>query len=130
MFIRKRITRLKSGELVEKYQIVFRVKQGDKKVRKSISLGEYADPIEALEWERIFMERAKKCVEYPLDRYKEIRHSVRYNRPVLVSLPIATAKKRRMIWVKIHKKHKEKAEVLEKLASELYRKQIQKRRLS
>ena len=126
MFIRKRTSKLKNGKVSTRYQAVVKTRRGDKKVHKAISLGEYADPFEALVWARKCLERTKKNVEYPIDQYKEIRHSARYNRPVLVSLPVETAKKRRLFWVKLYREKKAKVEVLEKLVSDLYWEKRQK----
>jgi hypothetical protein len=121
MFIRKRQIKLKSGEVSTSYQAIVMVKKSDKKVRKAITLGDYANPIEALTWERKVLKVVKKNLDYPIDQYKEIRHSARYNRPIVVSVPVKTAKKKRIFWVKLYKKQKERVEVLERLVSHVYR---------
>lgn len=124
MFIRKRTSKLKNGDTSISYQAIVKVRKGDKLVRKAVSLGEYPNPIEALDWERKVLERARISVEYPIDQYKEIRHSARYNRPMVVSVPIKTAKKKRIFWVELYKKQKKRVEMLEKVVSDLYQKKI------
>lgn len=124
MFIRKRAVKLKNGKISTNYQAVVIARRGDKKIRKAISLGEYPDPFEALDWEIKCLERMRKNVGYPTNQYLEIRHSAKYNRPMVVSVPVRVAEKRRIMWVKLFKKQKERVRVLEKLVSDLYRKRV------
>ncbi|MDD5489306.1 MAG: hypothetical protein PHP25_01310 [Candidatus Moranbacteria bacterium] len=129
MFIRKRTRKLKDGEESVIYQAVLTARKGDRKVRKAVSLGDYPSPREALDWERKCLERMEKNIDYPIDQYKEVRHSSRYNRPIVVSLPIETAKKKRIFWIKLHKKQKARVEELEKLLTISHQIKTRKRRL-
>ncbi len=122
MFIRKKEIELKSGEVSISYQAVVMVRRGDKKVRKAINLRDYANPMEALNWERKCLEQIRYNANYPLNKYLEVRHSAKYNCPVVVSVPLDVAKKRRMMWIKLLKKQEERVRVLEKLETYFYQK--------
>ena len=95
MFIRARIRKLKDGENSIFYQAVESKRLNGKVIKDVISLGEYPTIEKALEWELRVMQTLEKNLEYPVTEYKEIRHSVRYNRPVAVLLPVKIAEKRR-----------------------------------
>jgi hypothetical protein len=111
MFIRERIRKLKDGGSSTFYQAVESKRQNGKVVKDVISLGEYPTIEKALEWELKVLQRIEKNVNHPITEYREIRHSVRYNRPVVVALPVKTAEKRRKWW--LEKSEKQKARIIE-----------------
>lgn len=117
MFIRKRIINLVDGTSSIFYQAVESRRVDGKVVRNVISLGEYPTIEEAMKWELKVLQRIKQNVNYPITEYKEIRHSVRYNRPIIVNLPIKTAEKRRQWWLAKLKKQKKRIAELERWES-------------
>lgn len=117
MFIRKRERKLKDGRLSATYQAIETFTQNGKTVRKVISLHEYSTPQEALEFALRVLEKYRACVNHPTDQYREIRHSYKYNRPMIVPVSVKTAEKRRLMWLKLFEKQKARVNELQNLVS-------------
>ncbi|MFZ2193161.1 MAG: hypothetical protein WAV31_02870 [Candidatus Moraniibacteriota bacterium] len=117
MFIKKRIRKLRDGKKSFFYQAVQSKRIDGKVVKKVISLGEYPSIEEAIKWELKVLRRIEQSVNYPITEYKEVRHSVRYNKPVVVTLPVKTAEKRRQWWLNKFEEQKERIAKLRKWES-------------
>ena len=101
MFIRKRTQKPKNGKISVTYQAVESYRLDTKVRQRVISLGEYPNPRQALQYAMRCLKNSERCYKYPLSKWVVTKCSP-MNQPYSVKMTEKQAMKRRNYWRKIY----------------------------
>lgn len=116
MFIRKRITKIKNGEVSVSFQAVESYRLGGKVKQHVVNLGANPNPREVLQEELGFMKKAQEYYNFPLSNWTELKCSPA-NQPCRIKLAETQAMRKREFWRKIYEGHKQRVGKLESIVS-------------